>query len=311
MIEGGGLGVYRPEEVGPVSVQEPNGVIDIVVEDEAEAVAVAKQYLAYFQGPLTDWTAPDQRRLRTVIPENRLRVYEIHELIRILADEDSVLEIRPKFGRTIVTALIRIEGRPIGVIANNPKFLGGAIDSDGSDKAARFLQICEAFDIPVLTLSDTPGIMVGPEVEKTALVRHNSRLFLIGANLTVPMMSVIVRKSYGIAALAMTGASTATSMFVIAWPTAEFGGMGLEGSVKLGYRNELAAIEDPVARKAKFDEMVERAYANGRALPNATGFGVDDVIDPVDTRRWIMAALRSLPPTPPRTEKKLKWIDAW
>ena len=291
MIEGGGLGVYRPEEVGPVSVQEPNGVIDIVVEDEAEAVAVAKQYLSYFQGPLKDWTAPDQRRLRSVIPENRLRVYDIHELIRILADEGSVLEIRPRFGRTMVTCLIRIEGRPIGVIANNPKFLGGAIDSDGSDKAARFLQICEAFDIPVLTLSDTPGIMVGPEVEKTALVRHNSRLFLIGANLTVPMMSVIVRKSYGIAALAMTGASTATSLFVVAWPTAEFGGMGLEGSVKLGYRNELAAIADPAERKARFDEMVARAYANGRALPAATGFGVDDVIDPADTRGWIVNGL--------------------
>jgi acetyl/propionyl-CoA carboxylase alpha subunit/acetyl-CoA carboxylase carboxyltransferase component len=311
MIEGGGLGIYRPEEVGPVSVQEPNGVLDIVVEDEAEAVAVAKKYLSYFQGPVADWKAPDQRRLRQVIPENRLRVYDIHELIRILADEDSVLEIRPRFGRTMVTALIRIEGRPMGLIANNPKFLGGAIDSDGSDKAARFLQICEAYDIPVLTLSDTPGVMVGPEIEKTALVRKNSRLFLIGANLTVPMMSVIVRKSYGIAALAMTGASISTSMFVVAWPTAEFGGMGLEGSVKLGYRNELAAIADPAERKAKFDEMVARAYANGRALPAAAGFGVDDVIDPADTRRWIMAALRSVPPAPPRTEKKLKWIDAW
>jgi acetyl/propionyl-CoA carboxylase alpha subunit/acetyl-CoA carboxylase carboxyltransferase component len=311
MIEGGGLGVFRPEEVGPVSIQEPNGVIDIVVEDEAEAVATAKKYLAYFQGPLADWTAPDQRRLRAVIPENRLRVYDIHELIGILADEGSVLELRPRFGRTMVTALIRVEGRPMGLIANNPKFLGGAIDSDGSDKAARFLQICEAFDLPVLSLSDTPGMMVGPEIEKTALVRHCSRLFIIGANLTVPLLSVVLRKSYGLGAIAMTGGSYQASMFAVAWPTAEFGGMGLEGSVKLGYRNELAAIVDPAERKARFDEMVAQAYQAGKALSRVTSFGIDDVIDPADTRRWIAGALRSVPPPPPRVGKKLRWIDAW
>src|SRR4029077_12767801 len=203
----------------------------------------------------------DQRRLRRVIPENRLRVYDIRELIWTLVDEGSVLEVRPKFGTTMTPALIRIEGRPMGVIANNPKVLGGAIDSDGSDKAARFMQICEAVDIPVLSLSDTPGMMVGPEIEKTALVRHCSRLFIIGANLTVPMFSVVLRKSYGLGAIAMTGGSYQASMFAVSWPTGEFGGMGLEGSVKLGYRNELAAIADPAARKARFDEMVAAASA--------------------------------------------------
>jgi acetyl/propionyl-CoA carboxylase alpha subunit/acetyl-CoA carboxylase carboxyltransferase component len=311
MIEGGGLGVFRPEEIGPVSVQEPNGVIDIVAEDEADAVRIAKQYLSYFQGTLKDWSADDQRKLRNVIPENRLRVYDVRELIEILADNGSVLEIRKRFGQTMVCALIRIEGRPVGVMANNPKFLGGAIDSDGSDKAARFLQICEAYDIPVLSLSDTPGMMVGPEIEKTALVRHCSRLFIIGANLTVPLLSVILRKSYGLGAIAMTGGSYQASMFAVSWPTGEFGGMGLEGSVKLGYRNELAAIEDPVARRARFEEMVARAYEGGKALNRATGFGIDDVIDPAETRAWVLGALRSLPPTPPRTEKKLRWIDAW
>ncbi len=311
MIEGGGLGIFRPEEIGPVSVQEPNGVIDIVAEDEADAVRIAKQYLSYFQGPLADWTAPDQRRLRNVIPENRLRVYDIRELIGILADQGSVLEIRPKFGQTMVTALIRIEGRPVGVMANNPKVLGGAIDSDGSDKAARFLQVCEAYDIPVLSLSDTPGMMVGPEIEKTALVRHCSRLFIIGANLTVPLLSVILRKSYGLGAIAMTGGSYQASMFAVSWPTGEFGGMGLEGSVKLGYRNELAAIADPAERRARFDEMVARAYAGGKALNRATTYGIDDVIDPADTRAWVMGALRAMPPPALRTEKKLRWIDAW
>ncbi len=311
MIEGGGLGVFRPEDIGPASVQSANGVIDILVEDEAAAVAATKQYLGYFQGPLAKWTCADQRLLRRVIPENRLRVYYIRELIRTLADEDSVLEIRPAFGQTMVTALIRVEGRPMGLVANNPKVLGGAIDSDGSDKAARFMQICEAFDLPILSLSDTPGMMVGPEIEKTALVRHCSRLFLIGANLTVPILSVFLRKSYGLGALAMTGGSYQASAFAVAWPTGEFGGMGLEGSVKLGYRNELAAIADPGERRAKFDEMVAKAYESGKALNRATTFFIDDVIDPADTRRWIMGALTSLPPPAPRREKKLRWIDAW
>jgi acetyl/propionyl-CoA carboxylase alpha subunit/acetyl-CoA carboxylase carboxyltransferase component len=311
MIEGGGLGVFRPEDIGPVSVQAPNGVIDILVEDEAEAVAAAKRYLSYFQGPVSEWRAPDQRLLRRIVPENRLRVYDMRQLIETLADEGSVLEIRPTFGTTMITALIRLEGRPVGLMANNPKVLGGAIDSDGSDKAARFLQICEAFDLPVVSLSDTPGMMVGPEVEKTALVRHCSRLFIIGANLSVPLYSVIIRKSYGLGAIAMTGGSYSASSFCVAWPTGEFGGMGLEGSVKLGYRNELAAIADPAERRAKFDEMVAAAYAAGKAINRATVFGIDDVIDPADTRRWIVAGLKSLPPPAPRTGKKLRWIDAW
>ena len=311
MIEGGGLGIFRPEEIGPVEVQEPNGVIDILADDEADAVRIAKKYLAYFQGTLSDWGCADQRLLRRAIPENRVRVYDIRQLIETLADTGSVLELRPKFGTTMIAALLRIEGRPMGVIANNPKVLGGAIDSDGSDKAARFLQVCEAFDIPVLSLSDTPGMMVGPEVEKTALVRHCSRLFIIGANLTVPMFSVVLRKSYGLGALAMTGGSYPASVFAVAWPTGEFGGMGLEGSVKLGYRNELAAITDPAARKAKFDEMVAAAYEHGKALNQASTYHIDEVIDPADTRRWITAGLRSVPPAPARTEKKLRWIDAW
>ena len=311
MIEGGGLGIFKPEEIGPVEVQQPNGVIDILAEDEAEAVRVAKQYLAYFQGCLSEWACADQRLLRQSIPESRVRVYDIRQLIATLADTGSVLELRPKFGATMITSLIRIEGRSMGVIANNPKVLGGAIDSDGSDKAARFLQVCEAFDIPVLSLSDTPGMMVGPEIEKTALVRHCSRLFIIGANLTVPMFSVVLRKSYGLGALAMTGGSYPASVFAIAWPTGEFGGMGLEGSVKLGYRNELAAIADPAARKAKFDEMVAAAYEHGKALNQAATYHIDEVIDPAETRRWIVAGLRSLPAAGKRREKKLRWIDAW
>jgi acetyl/propionyl-CoA carboxylase alpha subunit/acetyl-CoA carboxylase carboxyltransferase component len=311
MVEGGGLGVFRPDEIGPIKVMQANGTIDVLVEDEAEAVQAAKKYLTYFQGPLADWTCADQRLLRRAIPENRLRVYDVRKVIELIADEGSVLELRPKFGLAMVTAFIRVEGKPMGVFANNPMHIGGAIDSDASDKAARFLQLCEAFDIPVLSLSDTPGNMVGPEAEKTGLIRHCSRLFVIGANLTVPIFSVILRKSYGLGAIAMTGGSYQAAMFCVSWPTGEFGGMGLEGSVKLGYRNELAAIEDPVARKAKFDEMVAAAYANGKAMARGSHPALDDVIDPADTRRWIAGGLKVLPPTPARTEKKLRWVDSW
>ncbi len=311
MIEGGGLGIYTPEEVGPMSFQVPNGVVDILCRDEEEATEVAKQYLSYFQGPTKEWTAPDQRRLRHIVPENRLRLYDMKEIIETIADEGSVLEIREKFGIGIITALIRVEGYPIGVIANNPHHLAGAIDSDGSDKGARFLQLCDAFDIPVLSLMDCPGMMVGPDVEATALVRHCARMFNTGANLSVPLFGVVVRKAYGLGVQAMCGASALVGFFTVAWPTAEFAGMNLEGSVKLGYRKELIAIEDPEERIETYENMVNRAYENAKAVNAAAGGGLDDVIDPAETRTWIVNGLKRLPPTPERRGKKRPYIDTW
>jgi len=311
LIEGGNLGIFRPEEIGPTEVQSPNGVIDILVKDEIEAVEAAKKYLSYFQGPVSDWECADQRLLRPIIPENRLRIYDVREVIETLADSDSVLELRKEFGLGMVTAFIRIEGRPIGVLANNPNYLAGAIDSDGSDKAARFLQICDAFDIPLLVLCDTPGMMVGPEIEKTALVRHCSRLFVTAANITIPHATIVLRKAYGLGAQAMAGGSFKESFFAASWPTGEFGGMGLEGQVKLGFRNELEAIEDPSERVTRYDELVEAAYARGRAINYGTSFGVDDVIDPADSRRWISNAFASVPAPAPRDGKKRPNIDAW
>ena len=310
MIEGGGLGIYAPEEIGPMSVQVANGVVDKLVRDEAEAVAVAKKYLSYFQGPVSDWVAPDQRRMRHVIPENRLRVYEIREVIDTLADEGSTMYLREGWGHGTVTAFIRVEGKPLGVVANNPRHLGGAIDSDAADKASRFMQLCDAFDIPLLYLCDTPGIMVGPEIEKTALVRHSSRMFLTGANLSVPFFTIILRKAYGLGAIAMAGGSYKTPFFTVSWPTGEFGGMGLEGSVKLGYRAELAAIEDPQERLAKYEEMVARAYQNGKALNYASLFSVDDTIDPADSRFWVSNLMKSMRLNP-RVGKKRPCVDAW
>ena len=311
MIEGGGLGVFKPEEIGPIDVQMANGVVDVAVEDEAEAVRVAKQYLSYVQGAVSDWSCADQEALRNVIPENRLRIYDVRKVIDLLADEGSVLELRKTFGIGMITALARIEGRPIGIVANNPVHLGGAIDAPGSDKAARFLQLCDAFDLPVLFLCDTPGIMVGPEVEKTALVRHCSRLFVVGASLTVPTFTIVLRKSYGLGAQAMAGGSHKAPIFTVSWPTGEFGGMGLEGAVRLGFRKELEAIADEAERQAAFEKMVARAYEHGKALSAATHFEIDDVIDPADSRAWVSSLLRAAPPPPPRSGKKRPCIDTW
>ncbi len=311
MIEGGGLGVFHPSQVGPMEVQVPNGVVDIAVEDEAEATAVAKKYLAFFQGRTEPGPVPDQRRLRSVIPENRLRIYDVREVIDTLADEGSVLEIRRGFGHGIVTSLARIEGRPLGIIANNPHHLAGAVDRDGSDKGARFMQLCDAFDIPLLFLCDTPGIMVGPEAEKEATVRHASRMMVNATSLTVPFFMIVMRKGYGLGAQAMAGGSFQNPMFSVSWPTGEFGGMGLEGAVKLGYRKELEAETDPAERQALYEKMVARMYEVGKAVNYASYFEIDDVIDPAESRSWIIAGLESAPPPAPRTGKKRPCIDTW
>jgi hypothetical protein len=311
MIEGGGLGVYEPAEVGPMSVQVPNGVVDIEVADEAEAVAVAKQYLSYFQGTLESWSCADQRLLRSAIPENRLRTYDVRNVINLMFDTDSVLELRPRFGVGMITALARIEGRPVGVIANNPNHLAGAIDSDNADKAARFLQLCDAFDLPVISLIDTPGMMVGPEVEKTALVRHCSRLFVTGANISVPMVSIVLRKCYGLGAQAMAAGTLKAPLATVAWPTGEFGGMGLEGAVRLGYRKELEAAGSDQEREALYQQLVDRMYQHGKALSTGTYFEIDDVIDPAESRRLIARTFAAVPPVTRREHKKRPNIDTW
>jgi acetyl-CoA carboxylase carboxyltransferase component len=309
MIEGGGLGSFRAEEVGPSSVQAPNGVIDVLVENEAEAVAVAKRYLSYFQGTLADWDCLDQRQLRPLIPENRLRVYDIRSVIETLADTGSVLELRRQFAPGMITALIRIEGRPFGLLANNPMHLGGAIDAQAGDKAARFMQLCETFGLPMLSLCDTPGFMVGPDSEKQASVRHVSRMFVTAASLSVPFFTVVLRKGYGLGAMAMAAGSFHSSLFTIAWPSGEFGAMGLEGAVRLGLAKELAALEDPVARQLLFEKMVAKAYQNGKAINMASFLEIDAVIDPQDTRQWLIRGLNAAARKP--EEPKRRFVDTW
>ncbi|MCD6665972.1 MAG: hypothetical protein LT081_07830, partial [Hydrogenophaga sp.] len=308
MVEGGGLGVYRPEEIGPADVQHANGVIDVLVDDEAQAIAVARQYLAYFQGSLPGWQAPSADGLREVVPENRLRVYDSRRVIEGLADLGSVLHLRTGFGVGIHTALARMEGRPVGLLANNPQHLGGAIDADAADKAARFLQLCDAHGLPVITLVDTPGFMVGPETEAQAQVRHVSRLFVTAAKLRVPVFSVVLRKGYGLGAMGMTAGGFHAPVFTVAWPTAEFGAMGLEGAVRLGYRKELESRPEGPEREALFQELLAREYEKGSALSMASGLEIDAVIDPAHTRAWLargLAGARVRDPAPGR------FIDTW
>jgi acetyl-CoA carboxylase carboxyltransferase component len=315
MIEGGGLGVYAPGEVGPIDVQDANGVVDLRVPDDAAAVAAAKRYLSYFSR--TDPSAsevrvPDQTRLRDLIPANRKRVYAVREVIDGLFDTGSVLELRRGFAPGMVTALARVDGRALGVIANDPSRLGGAIDADGADKAARFMGLCDAFGLPLLFLADTPGFMVGPESEQTATVRHFSRMFVTGANLRVPTGTVVLRKGYGLGAQAMAGGSFKAPLFCVGWPTSEFGAMGLEGAVRLGMRRELAAIEDPAERERAYEAMVATAYERGRGISMASYFEIDDVIDPADTRRWIATLFDGATPAWWQTPgKRRPNVDTW
>jgi len=315
MIEGGGLGVVDADEVGPFDMQVRNGVIDVAARDEADAVRLARHALSFFQGQVAVWEAPDQHTLRNVVPENRRRAYDVHRAVDVIVDSGSLLELRPLFARGMVTALARVEGHPVGIVANNPMHLAGAITSDGADKAARFLQLCEAFALPVLFLCDTPGIMVGPDAERTALVRHASRLFLAGGALTVPFMTVVLRKGYGLGAQAMAGGSFRAPLMTVAWPTGEFGGMGLEGAVKLAYRKELEAIADPDARRAQYEAMVASAYERGAALNMATYFEIDDVIDPAATRELVARVLLSPAPgsarRPRDREGRPRYVDSW
>ena len=292
MIEGGGLGTVAAGDVGPMSVQVPNGVVDVLARDDAAAAAAARQYLRYFAGP-DDQAAEhaDQRVLRHLVPENRVRAYDIRPVIEAVFDPGTVLELRPEFGVGIITALAMLGGRPVGVIANNPRHLGGAIDGEAADKATRFLELCESHRIAIVSLLDTPGFMVGPQAEKTATVRRFGAMFVAGARLTVPVCAVVLRKSYGLGAMAMAGGDLKAPLLCVAWPTGEFGGMGLEGAVRLGYRRELDAIADPAERQQRYEQLVAAYYERGKALSTAAAFEIDDVIDPADTRPVLIASL--------------------
>jgi acetyl-CoA carboxylase carboxyltransferase component len=307
MIAGGGLGEVDPDDVGPIGMQAPNGVVDVVVSDEAEAVAVTKRLLGLFTQREQEFTAPDQARLRELLPESGRRAYDVVPVIEGLADEGSVTVLRERFAPELVTALARIEGRPLGVLANNTKFLAGTLTADSSDKAARFLQLCDAFGIPLVSLVDTPGIMVGTKAEETGLVRHASRLLVAGAALSVPLIAVVLRRGYGLGAQAMTGGSLHEPLLTVAWPGAHLGPMGLEGAVRLGLRKELEAIEDEAEREQRVRDVTALAHENAKAINAAQLFELDDVVDPADTRGLIAATLRAAGPV----TGSGRFVDTW
>jgi acetyl-CoA carboxylase carboxyltransferase component len=311
MIEGGGLGVVLPTDIGPIATQVGNGVVDVRVADEQEAVAAAKKYLSYFQGPLSTFTRHADEDMRQVVPEQRTRIYDSRRAVELLCDIDSVFELRKEFGVGIITALGRIEGRSVGVVANNPAHLGGAIDTPSADKMSRFIQLCDAFDIPIISLCDTPGFMVGPEAEESAQVRHFGRLFVTAASVTVPWLTVVLRKGYGLGAQAMAGGSFHAKEMIVSWPTGEFGGMGLEGAIRLGFKRELDAAGSSAERAELEASLIAAAYRRGSALSMASHTEIDDVIDPADTRARLIHTLNACPKPETRSGKKRPMIDTW
>ena len=308
MIEGGGLGVFRPEEVGPMDVQTNNGVVDIAVEDDVEAVAAAKKYLSYFQGSIQEWQAPDPTPLRAIIPPNRRLVYDMKALIECIADVGSFMQLRPTYGPGIIIGFIRLEGKPFGVIANNCRHMAGAIEAEDADNASRLMQICNVHGLPILSLIDTPGFMVGPDIETRAQVRHVCRMFVQGSHISVPYFSVVVRRGYGLGAMAMAKGGFHEPAFTVAWPTGEFGGMGLEGAVKAGFKKELEAQKDPAAREALFNQLLGMLYERGRAVNMAAYLEIDAVIDPIQTRDWILKGVMSAPKSRAK-QANLPFID--
>ena len=311
MVLGGGLGTVAPTAIGPIATQSKNGVVDIRVADEQAAVTVAQRYLSYFQGTTSNYKRHDDELLRNTVPEQRTRIYDVRKVVELLCDIDSLLELRAEFGVGIITAFGRIEGKPVGVVANNPSHLGGAIDVDGADKMSRFVQLCDAFDIPLISLCDTPGFMVGVDAEEGAQVRHFARLFVTAASVTIPWLTVVLRKGYGLGAQAMAGGSFHAKEMIVAWPTGEFGGMGLEGAVRLGFKRELNATANISERNALEQRLIAQAYERGGALNMASHTEIDDVIDPADTRSRLISILRACPIPQSRNSKKRPMIDTW
>ena len=313
MIEGGGLGAVAPTDVGPMDIQTENGVVDYLAEDEVDATAVAKQLLSYFQGAVSEYSCADQRALRHIIPEDRKRAYDMRSAIEGVADTGSFLELRRAYGKGMITGFMRIEGRPFGLIANNPAHLGGAIDAEAAEKAGRFVQLCDAFDLPIVSFCDTPGFMVGPEHEKFATVRRASNMLVAGASISVPVFMVVLRKGYGLGAQAMGMGSLHVPQMTMAWPTGEFGPMGLEGAVRLGYSKEIAAAggEGTEAGDALFNKLLDAMIANGKALNAAMYHEIDAVIDPMDTRATLLRALKSMPVGKKGGKGKRRFIPTW
>lgn len=293
MIEGGGLGSFAPTEIGPMDVQAKNGVVDLVADDEAHATALTQQCLGYFQGGSETWQCADQVELRDMMPADRRYVYDVRSVITQIVDSDSFLELSQAYGCAVITGFARIGGRAVGVIANDCRYLGGAVNAEAAEKTAKFITLCDNFDIPIVSLCDSPGFMVGPASEEEAAVRRMAQLFIAGAKLTTPLVTIFLRKGYGLGAMAMAGGSFHKPIYSASWPSGEFGGMGLEGAVRLGYKKELEAVTEGEERDALFNQLVDKMYERGKATEAAAHLEIDAVIDPADTRAVIVRAFES------------------
>ena len=307
MIAGGGLGDVAAADVGPIEVMEANGVVDVTTDD---AVATTRELIGYFLGRSATWTAPDQTPLRDAVPEGERTAYELLPIVETLCDEDTVTVLRPAFAPELLTALGRIEGRTVGILGNDTRHWAGAITADAGDKAARFLQLCDAHGFPVISLVDTPGMMVGADAERTGLVRHTSRLLVAAARMEVPLVGVVLRRGYGLGAQAMLGGSTHEPLMTLAWPGAHLGAMGLEGAVRLSMRRELEAVEDEEQREARVRELTAYAQASSTALEVARVFEIDDVIDPAETR-GVLARLLDAADRDGRLTGSGRPVDTW
>lgn len=310
LFDARGLGACGPAKIGPGSFEAPNGSFDVLVEDDVEATRTAQKYMAYFQGPLGEWEMADQRWLQRAIPKNRLHVYDVRTAIDLIADQDSVLELRRDVGMGMITALIRIEGKPFGLVANDPRHVDGAIDSAGADKASRFLQLCGAFDLPIVSLCDTPGFMVKSEAETTAMVSQASRMSAMRANLSVPLFGIVLRKCCGLGAQFMIGGGLSAPVFTAAWPTGEFGGVAWDPCLRLS-RGEIDGVDNLSGRGECYRKEVAEFCSDGRAVSVTSLPNIDVVIHPTDTRRWIMTGLRSLPVSSHRASRERSSTDEW
>ena len=307
MIAGGGLGSVAPDDVGPADMHYTTGVVDVLVEDDAATVPVVRQLVDLLAGPAGSGAHRDQEVLRTAVPTNRREAYDVRLVLATLFDTDTVLELRGGFGRSVITALARLGGRTVGVLASDCGHLAGALDSDSCDKASRFLQWCDVLRVPVVSLVDTPGILVGVDAEQTALVRHSARLFAVGAHLTVPLVAVVLRRAVGLGGQAMLGGSLDAPLLTVAWPTGELAPMGLEGAVRLALAAQLRELPSEDAERLVADSLAV-VEERSRAV-NVAAYGeLDDVIDPADTRRTLLAVLSAAPVDGPPGKG---WSDTW
>jgi acetyl-CoA carboxylase carboxyltransferase component len=286
------------EELGGAKVHcRKSGVGDLEVADDAECIEAVKRYLSYFPSnceerpPVREAADPEDRmseRLLDIVPESSRQPYDMYEVIREIVDDGEYFDIKPKFAKTLITCLARFGGMPCGIVANQPKQLAGILENDSADKAARFINLCDAFNIPLLFLQDVPGFMVGSKVEQAGIIRHGAKMLYAVSRATVPKITVVVRKAYGAGYYVMNGKAYEPDL-IVAWPTAEISVMGPEGAVNIIGRSAIEASEDPEATREQMLDAVKKQIDPYLAARNDL---IDDIIDPRETRPTVIRGLR-------------------